>query len=474
MKIIHFWVTAVLLFLSCTIQAAEIAGKVGYMSGALVAQRTDGTVKVLASKSDVMTGDLLITGKDSYAQIQLNDGSKMTLRPNSNLRIEEFTFVKESPQTDNIALRLLKGGFRTLTGLIGKRGNADAFQLNTATATIGIRGTNFTTRVCTNKNCEEEDAEKSKLAIPAPINQSQVVGRVMLIQGEFSAKDSSAKLRKLALGGPVYEGDELATGKESRAVVAFRDESRVSLQASTVFHVQKFKYEKNTTQENAVLRLLKGGVRVLTGLIGHVNRDRYEFHVATATIGIRGTGFDAWCNGACASGAGHPGATQSAPLDGAGVFVWSGEVALVTNCATTGSCPTQIVGVQQAAIIARGTGTPTPVNAIPPNIINNDTPRPDSVPADTQKLFGTESSNGEPGVYVTVHDGNVIMAQSDKKLDLGRGETGYSSPTKLVRLPEAPAFMAGEPQQINSGSGNQKANPNSTNPSLNPSGCAVQ
>jgi hypothetical protein len=33
-----------------------------------------------------------------------------------------------------------------------------------------------------------------------------------------------------------------------------------------------------------VLRLLKGGVRVVTGLIGRTNRDNYQFNVATATI----------------------------------------------------------------------------------------------------------------------------------------------------------------------------------------------
>ncbi len=52
------------------------------------------------------------------------------------------------PQEDGALLRLLKGGLRTVTGLMGKR-RPDAFQLGTATATIGIRGTDFVVRVCT-------------------------------------------------------------------------------------------------------------------------------------------------------------------------------------------------------------------------------------------------------------------------------------------------------------------------------------
>lgn len=508
MKRTNLLVAVLLVVMATTAQAIEsVAGKVGYMSGTLVAQRGDGTVKVLAPKSDVLAGDMLVTAKDSYAQIQMNDGSKMTLRPNSNLRIEAFNFVKEHPQTDNAVFRLLKGGFRTVTGLIGKRGNPDAYRLNAAAATIGIRGTDFSSRLCATKDCLDDEADKNKAVVNAPVNQSQVVGRVMLTQGDLVAKDTAGKVRKLTLGAPVYEGDELSTGKKAYAVVAFRDEGRISLQENTVFHVEKFKYDKAAAQEGAVMRLLKGGVRVVSGLIGRINHDNYQFRVATATIGIRGTGFDAWCNGPCADGSSNRKTASTTlwsqyaelpsfssmndvggqtailgkiaeadtgrdPLNGAGVFVWSGEVVLVSDCANpsgAAGCPSQIVGLQQAAIIARDTGKPVQIKIIPQSILNNDTPRPDSIPLDMQKLFGTQSNEGDPGLYVTVHDGNVILVQGDKSLDLGRGETGFSNQNLLARLASTPAFMGGE-SQINSEGGNSR----SSNPSINPSGCAVQ
>jgi hypothetical protein len=475
---INYWITAILLMMASVVQAAEaigpstelrpapanevtagkVAGRVGYMSGALVAQRADGTIKVLGPKSEVLAGDMLITAKDSYAQVKMNDGTQMTLRPNSNLRIDAYQFSQDAPQSDNAILRLLKGGFRTVTGLIGKRGNPDAYKLRAASATIGIRGTDFSSRLCATKDCKDDDEAKATHEIKPPVNQSQVVGRVMLVQGELSAKDADDKLRKLAVGGPVYEGDALTTGKKSYAVVAFRDEGRVSLQENTVFQVEKFKYDKATSQENAVLRLLKGGVRVVTGLIGRVNHDNYQFRVASATIGVRGTGFDAWCNGPCASGADNPGATPGNPLDGAGVFVWAGEVVLVTPGASF------IVAIQQAAIIARDTGKPMLIIAIPPGIMNNSTPRPDSIPLDMEKLFGTESNAGDPGLYVTVHDGNVILVQGNNSLDLGRGETGFTNKDVLARLATMPAFMGGD-MRINLENGN--------NPSMNKNGCVI-
>jgi len=439
---------ALLVMFSTASLAAESAGNVGYMSGTLVAQRTDGTIKVLAQKSEVFPGDMLITARDSYANVKMKDGSQLTLRPNSNLRIEAFKYREDKPKEDNVVLRLLRGGFRTVTGWIGKRGNADAYKVRAASATIGIRGTDFTSRLCFTKSCKDDDDSAKPAVTKQQPPAQKVIGRVMRVQGELSAKGETEKVRKLILGGVVYEGDVLTTGKKSYAVVAFRDEGRVSLQENTVFHVEKFKYDKAASQENAVLRLLKGGVRVVTGLIGRARHDNYQFKVSTATIGIRGTGFDAWCNGPCASGSDNPGATQQNPLDGAGVYVWAGEVVLVSPGGSF------VVAIQQAAIIARETGKPIRILAVPAAIIDNDTPRPDTVPVDMDEWFGTDASAGEAGLYVTVHDGEVVLAKGEESLILGTGETGFTQEDILTRLAKVPDFMGGgDPKMDPTGDG---------------------
>jgi len=422
-----------LLTLSASPMAAEVAGQIGYMSGSMIAQRADGTVKVMAPKAEVLEGDVLATSDNGYAQVKMNDGTLMTMRPDSNLKIEVYKFKKEEPKADNAVFRLLKGGFRTITGLIGKRGNQDAYKLRAATATIGIRGTDFTTRLCGEKDCQG-DAAKSPAVAQAPAGQ--VVGRVMLLQGGMAAKGISGSVRKLLLGSSVYEGDVLNTEAKSQAVVAFRDESRITLQESSSFYVEKFKYDKAAaSQESAVLRLLKGGVRVVTGLIGRTNHDNYKFGVAGATIGIRGTGFDAWCNGACATG-GDAGATQENPLDGAGVYVWSGEVVLITP---GGSFE---VALQQAAMIARSTGKPVPIMLIPKSIIENGAPRPDSIKVDFDKEFGADA--GGAGVYVSVHDGQIVLTQGDKTLTIGGGENGLANGKDLLRLTYMPEFIGSD------------------------------
>ena len=94
-------------------------------------------------------GDTLTTQADSYGQLGFSDGSTMTMRPNTQMRVQAYIFNKDKPDADNAFFRLLKGGLRTATGLIGKRGNMNAYKIGTQVATIGIRGSTGDTLDCT-------------------------------------------------------------------------------------------------------------------------------------------------------------------------------------------------------------------------------------------------------------------------------------------------------------------------------------
>ncbi len=127
---------------------AASAGIVTHLSGSLSVQRADGSVRILSQRSEVNPGDVLATERDSYAQINFSDGSSMTMRPNTTVKIEAYRFTKDQPQEDNSFLRLVKGGLRTVTGLIGRRGNQDSYKIGTNQATIGIRGSSGDTLEC--------------------------------------------------------------------------------------------------------------------------------------------------------------------------------------------------------------------------------------------------------------------------------------------------------------------------------------
>lgn len=126
---------------------AADAGEVTHVSGALLAKKADGTSRILAPRSRVEEGDLLATSGETYARVKFIDGAEVTLRPNTQLKVERYAFVDNKPESDNAFLRLVKGGLRTITGLIGKR-RTNAYQMNGVVATIGIRGTQFGVLLC--------------------------------------------------------------------------------------------------------------------------------------------------------------------------------------------------------------------------------------------------------------------------------------------------------------------------------------
>jgi hypothetical protein len=129
--------------------AFAVAGQVTHVSGAVIARRTDGGARILSLRSEVNEGDLVITSDNTYVRIKFTDGGDLVLRPNTQLKIDAYSYQESSPSRDSFAMSLLKGGLRSVTGLLGKR-NPNQFKLNTATATVGIRGTHLGALVCNN------------------------------------------------------------------------------------------------------------------------------------------------------------------------------------------------------------------------------------------------------------------------------------------------------------------------------------
>jgi hypothetical protein len=121
---------------------AQVVGTIAHLSGPLVAKKSNGTVRVLAVKSEVENGDTLVAEKNTYAQIKFVDNGEITLRPGTVFKIENYSYSADKPESDAEHLELIKGGLRSVTGLLGKR-NKEKFALKTPSATIGIRGTTF-------------------------------------------------------------------------------------------------------------------------------------------------------------------------------------------------------------------------------------------------------------------------------------------------------------------------------------------
>lgn len=177
------------------------AGVITHLSGTMSVQRPDGSVRILSQKSEVQPGDVLTTQRDSYAQINFTDGSAATMRPNSTMKLEAYSFSQEAPQGDGMFMRLLKGGLRTVTGLIGKRGNQDAYKIGTSTATIGIRGSSGDTVACSSDCGNLEPGTYHTTYTGSYIMQTQG-GTQLVNEGQFGFAQDPGKPPVLLPGDP--------------------------------------------------------------------------------------------------------------------------------------------------------------------------------------------------------------------------------------------------------------------------------
>lgn len=128
--------------------AEEVIATVTHLSGTLSVSRTGGT-RLLGIRSEILPGDLLSTEKDTYARLRFIDGGEIVLRPNTQFKVDSFSYSENDPKADNMVVQLLKGGLRAVTGLLGKR-SKEKVEFRTITATIGIRGTSWGMLLCDN------------------------------------------------------------------------------------------------------------------------------------------------------------------------------------------------------------------------------------------------------------------------------------------------------------------------------------
>ena len=138
-----------LVLLSAPGLALAQAGRFLLAVGDVVVARGQAEIRA-ATGTPVRSGDTIRVGPASNAQIRLADESIVGLRPGTVFRLDEFAYSGQGDGSERSLFTLLKGGFRTVTGAIGRLHNRERYAVRTPTATIGIRGTHYTVVHCDN------------------------------------------------------------------------------------------------------------------------------------------------------------------------------------------------------------------------------------------------------------------------------------------------------------------------------------
>ena len=125
-------------------QTDPAAGRFLSVAGDVRLVGADGRSRPAERTSEMRQGDRIVTGGSGLAQLRMADGALLSVRPNSDVRLDQFIFSEQESGSaaSRFAISIIQGGFRTITGLIASRNRA-GYRVSTPMATIGVRGTDY-------------------------------------------------------------------------------------------------------------------------------------------------------------------------------------------------------------------------------------------------------------------------------------------------------------------------------------------
>ena len=112
------------------------------IQGTVTVQRAGAAAQPLASGETLAAGDVLRTGPQASAVLRFIDGSRVLLRPDSQLRLERMQRLGNGQAVDT-QLRLDAGSVDSQV----QREAAPRFRIRTPVANLGVRGTEFRTHL---------------------------------------------------------------------------------------------------------------------------------------------------------------------------------------------------------------------------------------------------------------------------------------------------------------------------------------
>ena len=164
---------------------AEPAGKVLSADGDALVLRGSHILRLFRGAA-VESGDQIHTGTDGKVLVVFADSGLVWIRANSDFVVDEYSFAQGRRETAFFSL--LKGGARSVTGLIGRRTRSN-FRLRVPVATIGIRGTDFSVVIC-QRDCKDSDGSTAAKGIYGEVIQGRIAVTPFedrLLEREFAA-----------------------------------------------------------------------------------------------------------------------------------------------------------------------------------------------------------------------------------------------------------------------------------------------
>lgn len=119
-------------------------------------------------------------------------------------------------------------------------------------------------------------------------------GTIQVLIGTARITQHTGQQRPALRGDDLYEGDTVTTAANSNVQIRMIDDAIIWVRPGSQFKIERYRSDRHGAPKNeAALNLLSGTMRQVTGAIGKNSPGDYKLSTPNATIGIRGTEFDA-------------------------------------------------------------------------------------------------------------------------------------------------------------------------------------
>jgi len=185
--------------------APVVAAQVVWVEGVIEDTSADKKVRKLQRKDLIYEHDSLTVQKGSSGQIVFSDNTLFSLSENSIFKIDQYRFNKNGKTADErYVVDVVKGGFRTVTGLISKAGPTN-YQVKTPVATIGVRGTVIEGHIKVTKEKDHEVPTAVFAVIQGAADFKNKAGTFTLDQNHKYANFSSDAVKPMYTPQPAPE-----------------------------------------------------------------------------------------------------------------------------------------------------------------------------------------------------------------------------------------------------------------------------
>lgn len=116
-------------------------------------------------------------------------------------------------------------------------------------------------------------------------------GVVLITDGEVNASNSDGQ-RALERRSSVYVDDVVSTGEGALAQFRMIDGALVALSENSQWSIESYEYAEDDEEDSVSMKLLKGGLRTISGKAGKNKPESYKLDTPVASIGIRGTHYE--------------------------------------------------------------------------------------------------------------------------------------------------------------------------------------